>query len=177
MRSWVTLGVIAVFLWLGPIVVRAQYLGEQEKAAQPAAGTEQAGTEAFDAQSQQGTGAFKEQGQEQFRPGEEETSTAQQAREEKELELLFGRISKIEEADKGRSVIALDKPAAQIESPQDARVADRMMRVFLAPETQISEEGGKALQLSDLKVGEHVRVMYSQTWYGKRTAQSIEVLR
>jgi hypothetical protein len=92
--------------------------------------------------------------------------------EKAEYEQLFGKIADLDITE-NRTMLTLQKPESGVEKPS-APVVEHQMKFALDKGTQITD-GTKELNLSDLEIGQHVRIMFIETWFGKRIAQTIVI--
>lgn len=86
---------------------------------------------------------------------------------------LYGKIVNVAVTQQARQVIFLDRSNPESRHPA---VQEPMAQVpiLLEATTNISD-GVNVLRFSDLKVGQHVRIVYTHTWGGPRTARAVLV--
>lgn len=117
---------------------------------------------------------FKEKSvdsQAESRAGMDENSTAKQV-EMKDQELLFGKIADLH-ITHNRSTLVLVKPDVPVE-PSGTPAAESSLKMTMNEETEVTD-GTEKLGLDDLKIGQHVRVMYEKTWFGRHVVQAIVI--
>lgn len=87
-------------------------------------------------------------------------------------EQVFGRVASLTVTER-QSVLVIDKPHAASQRP-DAPAAEVPMKFFLNQHSAVTD-GTHELNPSDLNVGQHVRVLFRETWLGRRIVQAIIV--
>jgi hypothetical protein len=83
---------------------------------------------------------------------------------------VFGKITDLLITE-NKTILTLDRPESGIKEIE-APLAENSMKFTLDKDTQITD-GAQDLDLSDLKIGQHIRVMYVEKGLGRRIAQGI----
>jgi hypothetical protein len=100
----------------------------------------------------------------------EESKLISKAEKKEDYEQVFGKITDLLITE-NKTMLTLDRPEKEM---MDIPAAQKQVKFTLDKDTQITD-GTQDLNLSDLKIGQHIRVLYTEKGLGRRLAQAVVI--